>query len=410
MIARALSVALAASLTAALQASPSRAAAGDLDPRFGHEGKITTDFAGPYDVATGMSAQRDERVVVVGYSEHQIAVARYGHRGLDRTFGDSGRVLTSFGTDTARAWDVAVEPEDKIVVVGEAGAFSNTDFGLVRYQANGSLDPTFGLDGKVTTEIGGDLDQANAVALQPDGRIVVAGESMQGGYFQVAVARYEADGSLDPSFGSGGVVTADLSPGHDRPRDVAVQPDGKILLVGSASDFIALVRYDPDGSLDTTFGDGGVVLANPGPGWEAGSGLALQPDGKILVTGYDSRPARLVARFEADGSLDPTFGDGGVVLIAFPFLFGTDVVVQPDGKIITAGSAQPGSDAGFGISRHNPDGSLDASFSRDGLVIIQFSDTYDSASDLIIARRGLIVVAGWGDTGRYRFCVARLIG
>src|SRR6266566_313079 len=219
-----LALVLLATLSGSAQAAP-----GDLDSSFGTGGLVTTDFAGRGDFGLAVALQSDGKIVAAGNSSAvgvfsvNFALARYNTNGsLDSTFGTGGTVLTSFGGNLSAAFDVAVQPDDKIVAVGVAGS----DFGIARYSANGTLDPTFGSGGLVTTDFGGS-DQANGIALQPDGKIVVVGP-LQG---KIGVARYNTDGSLDSTFGSGGKVMTDASPSFDGAFDVAVW-SGKIVVGG----------------------------------------------------------------------------------------------------------------------------------------------------------------------------------
>lgn len=223
---------------------------------------------------------------------------------LDPTFSGDGKVLTGIADDD-RANDVAVQSDGKIVSVGASADYSVTEshFALTRHHTDGTPDTDFGGDGTVTTPINNmdpDLQwsEAHAVALQPDGKIVVAGTSWRGSenccWF--TVARYNTDGTLDSGFGGGdGRVFTDFG-GPDEARAVAVQPDGKIVAAGSAGGQVALARYNADGSPDTGFGGGdGQVSTDPAPGLpeEGGDGqaLALQSDGKIVVGVRSGRPA-----------------------------------------------------------------------------------------------------------------------
>jgi uncharacterized delta-60 repeat protein len=213
---------------------------------------------------------------------------------LDATFGASGIVTTRIyaGPGENAASGVAIQPDGKIVAVGYAPSTSSYDFVVVRYTVSGTLDTTFGTTGVVTTPIGPVNDYARDVAIQPDGKIVAGGYAHNGSDFDFAVVRYTVSGTLDTTFGSGGVVTTSIGPGTDYARDVAIQPDGKIVVGGAASngsdnDF-AVVRYTTSGAPDTAFGSGGVVTTPIGPGNDSAGGVAIQPDGKIVAGGYAS--------------------------------------------------------------------------------------------------------------------------
>jgi len=249
------------------------------------------------------------------------------------------------------AHGVAVQPDGKLVAVGVAKTSRSGDFALARYNTNGSLDATFGTGGKVTTDFNGNDDAANAVVLQPDGKIVVAGEAKTSRNQDFALARYNANGSLDPTFGTGGKVTTDFAGNDDAAFALVLQPDGKLVAAGEAKtsrnqDF-ALARYNANGSLDPTFGTGGKVTTDFNGDDDAAHGLVLQPDGKLVAAGVakTSRSGDFaLARYNANGSLDPTFGTGGKVTTDFN---GDDdaafaVARQTDGKIVAAGGAKVG--------------------------------------------------------------------
>lgn len=249
-------VMLAGLVTIVLPAVPARAVSGGtLDPTFGSGGKLLTDFGGQ-EMAYGVRVQADGKIVAAGFSNtdgnHDFALARYDRDGtLDPTFGTGGKVLTDVSGagsyDEARA--VAVEPDGKILAAGSSDAGGSTDFAVVRYDGDGTLDPAFGAGGQVLTNFGGS-DYAYAVAVQGDGKVVAAGSSDAGGSTDFALVRYNNDGSLDGRFGGGGKVLTDVGGGsNDVALAVAVQADGKIMAAGVVSglgwsDF-ALTRYQP---------------------------------------------------------------------------------------------------------------------------------------------------------------------
>jgi uncharacterized delta-60 repeat protein len=203
---------------------------------------------------------------------------------LDTSFGNGGKVTTPIGATIDFLDALAVQPDGKIIAVGGSFNGLDYDFAVVRYNENGTLDTSFGIGGKVTTPVGTNTtDGAADVALQPDGKIVVAGGSgMFSGGGNFGLVRYNADGSLDTSFGTGGkVVTPVVGQGSDNASAVAILPGGKILAAGVASSNYALVRYNPDGTLDTSFGTGGKIITNHGSGGNL-LGMTLQPDNKIV--------------------------------------------------------------------------------------------------------------------------------
>lgn len=335
---------------------------GGPDETFGQGGTAPAIFD-----ANGVAMQEDKKIVVVGRSGNDFGVARYNADGtLDRRFGNRGIVTTDFG-DVESAQGVALQAHDnqwKIVVVG--GTF--TAVHVARYRHDGSLDPSFGVGGKVVTGLGG----ASAVALQADGKIVVAGTGVRPLSIRndFLLIRYSEDGSLDPTFGAGGIVYTDFGGRIDRASALVIQPDGRIVAAGGVganrvftpSDF-GLARYLDDGSLDGTFGVGGRVrtIFNETadvPDLSAAFGIALQPDGKIAVAGFvfsllvsDSSQMALV-QYDAFGIPDATFGDGGSVVTDLGS--GADsaraVAVQPDGKIVLA--ADRGTSGSYVLARY----------------------------------------------------------
>jgi uncharacterized delta-60 repeat protein len=341
------------------------AAPGDVDTSFNPPNGFVTYDGGNVDYGYGVALQPDGKIVVAGYADNgptfDILVFRYNPDGsLDGTFGTGG-IATYDSGDHEGAWAVALQPDGKIVVAGVHADGTDVDVLVVRFNPDGSLDGTFGTGGAATYD--GEYDEyAEAVALQPDGKIVVAGYALDVTevgigdviiYEDVLVLRYNPDGSLDDGFGTGGVVTydgGDLEVG----LAVAIQPDGKIVVAGAYNDGtgagVLVLRYNPDGSLDGTFGTGGVATYN-GALVDSGWAVALQPDGKIVVAGYafDTRYVIyedvLVLRYNPDGSLDGTFGTGGVVTYdGGNGDYAEAVALQPDGKIVVAGYNFNGTD------------------------------------------------------------------
>jgi uncharacterized delta-60 repeat protein len=255
--------------------------AGDLDPSFGQGGVVTQSFGkNEYSGAEGVAVQPDGNIVLAGWvGARGFTVLRYTSRGsLDLSFGKDGIVQTPFEY-WGFAGAVALQPDGKIVVAGVSCGCTDTvlsQFTLARYTPNGSPDPTFGQDGITTTPIAFGPSytaesSASSLAILPDGKILAAGTTEgTDGYFNpsaFAIARYKADGSLDPTFGEDGVVRTRFR-GVDRLRGIAVDPDGKIDAVGTVNTVgpheyhpgLGIARYNPDGSVDHTFGEGGKVI------------------------------------------------------------------------------------------------------------------------------------------------------
>jgi uncharacterized delta-60 repeat protein len=424
---------------------PAAAAPGDLDRSFRNDGTLVTNIT-PWNEDVGdMAIQANGRIVVVGRASTRegygrFAVVRYRPDGaLDRSFGGDGIVTTDLTAREDAATGVAIQPDGKIVVAGSAaGARGRARFAVVRYERNGALDGSFGDDGSVTVRVaaGGD-DDASDVAIGPDGRIVVVGTSSS--LHAIAVARLDATGELDPTFGGDGKLTWAPGEGFASGSAVALQPDGRIVVAGqswteSAFDGIVVLRYEPEGTLDEGFGVDGVGTAEFTTGTDGGGdgagGVALQPDGKIVVAGdagglaeYTSRFG--LARFGDDGVLDATFGGDGTVRTNFTRWDDNakDLAIQPDGKIVAVGVAGFGWGglSTFALARYEADGSLDDTFGEGGKLrtpfggpgpgdLIEILGAHAAAVEL--QPDGRIVVAGEADRAGAdridgRFAVAR---
>jgi len=411
---------LAISLFFALSASVS-AAPGDLDPTFGNGGIVITRGINGNNLnylsyALAMAIQPDGKIVVVGegndgtfnFVAWDFAVVRYNTDGsLDSSFASNGRVVTQLSDNYDGAGAVAIQPDGKIVVAGRCDRIDSNS-AVVRYNPNGSLDASFNDTGIALTS-GAD----RSVAIQADGKIVVAGGGGNGSF---AIVRYNPNGSLDTTFNGSGRVT---TPVGGSANSVAIQADGKIIAAGESrngSSAFVLVRYNADGSLDTSFNGTGTVITSVGNAGSGASDLAIQIDGKIVVAGYSLAAADnwrtadfAIVRYNPDGSLDPSFGGTGKILIpdSDSADYARSVAIQPNGKIVVAGdSSNIGSDftvegSDFALVRLNPNGSLDTSFNGTGTVITSVGNAWDTASSVAIQTDGKIVVAG--DTGPDEF-------
>ncbi|MCF6185651.1 MAG: T9SS type A sorting domain-containing protein, partial [Bacteroidales bacterium] len=313
---------------------------GTLDSSFGTDGKITTDFAGSPDAAGSVIVQTNGKIVAAGCSEdtnylHNFAVARYNSDGsLDSSFGTSGKVITAIGNGDDIGNSVAIQSDGKILVAG----YSSDDFAIVRYNIDGTLDNSFGTNGKVITDFNGEIDKGYSVAIQSDGKIIVAGTS----FSDFALVRYDTNGILDNSFGISGKITTDICDSTDIGKSVAIQSDGKIVVAGKAtndstfSDF-AVVRYNSDGTLDATFGSTGKVVITVGDGYDEGNSVAIQSDGKIVVAGvshnnsgiYGSEDEFALVRYFSDlniGVVD--FSGKGFSILIYPNPIQNDVMLE----------------------------------------------------------------------------------
>jgi uncharacterized delta-60 repeat protein len=303
---------------------------------------------------------------------------------LDASFDSDGIVTTDFG-GTDQIWSVAIQSDGKIVVAGQ----SDSEFGLARYTTAGALDTTFGSGGIVTTIISG-TDRVLSVVIQSDGKIIAAGYSNN----NFALARYTTAGALDTTFDSDGIVTTDFG-STDQIWSVAIQSDGMIIAVGSSNDNFALARYTTTGALDTTFDTDGKVTTDFGSTDRAHS-VAIQSDGmivgKIVAVGKSDTDFAL-ARYTTAGALDTTFDTDGKVTTDFGSTdWAHSVAIQSDGKIIAAGY----SNNNFALARYTTAGALDTTFDTDGKVTTDFGST-DRAHSVAIQSDGKIVAAGFSN-------------
>ena len=290
-------------LIAAIASIPSLASAaadGALDTTFGTGGKVTTTIGGG-DQGKAIAIQSNGKILVVGDDSNDFKVVRYNTDGsLDTSFDSDGKVTTDINGGFDDGQSVAIQSDGKIVVAGMGRVGLNENFAVVRYNTDGSLDTTFDTDGKATTDIGTNTtDKANAVAIQSDGKIIAAGTSNN----DFAIARYTATGALDTTFDTDGKATTDIGTSTtDTANAVAIQSDGKIIAAGTSNDDFAVARYTTTGALDTSLDTDGKVTTDIGTGtFDAGNAMAIQGDSKIVVAGQSSAsgpPSFAVARYE----------------------------------------------------------------------------------------------------------------
>jgi uncharacterized delta-60 repeat protein len=341
---------------------------GRLDPAF-NGGSVTTALGEVGDVLHGVAAQSDGRIVAAGAATRAsnkdhgrpetFSLVRYTPAGrLDETFGDGGKVLTQVSTDDlSHASVVMLQPDGKILVAGSALTqhwwplpVRRWDFAVVRYMPTGRLDTSFGSGGKAVHSVGDvSEDSAADMALQPDGKIVLVGSAHVRYPADIGLLRLKPNGGRDRSFGDGGRVVTQWKGGNSA-SSVTIQSDGKILVVAATG---IVLRYLPDGKLDPTFGDAGAMPV------ASASHIVLQPDGKILLASL----ARL-ARYLPDWRLDPSFGSAGTTTVDAGRNFRPGApVLQPDGRILLGGSSVAADgQLRFTMARCNPDGTLDSTF------------------------------------------------
>jgi uncharacterized delta-60 repeat protein len=406
---------------------------GALDATFGSQGTARADaFGGD---RSAMALQSDGKIVMVGGTTVDFILARFNADGtLDTSFDADGKVTTDMVSGVQEeALGVAIQADGKIIVVGYAGVLTVPpapsqfpNFALARYNADGSLDASFGVGGKV---VSGAVGQAYAVAIQPDGKIVVAGDftlrAQSGGDFSdFTLARYNPNGTLDASFNGDGTVGTDIAGVTNAARNIVLQPNGAIVVSGkplgsqAGFDHTDVVRYTAGGSLDTSFGVGGKLAL---PGKELEGGLALQSDGKLVLVGrVDTSVAPAVPgtvtefalmRLNADGSPDAAFGDAGTAHTAIEpgqRDSANAVALQADGRIVVAGSSS-NVNRDFAVARYNANGTLDTTFANQGKLTIDFLGFTDIADSVAIQPDGKIVLGGLSRGNVDGYGVARVL-
>ncbi|MEO8061917.1 MAG: Calx-beta domain-containing protein [Pseudomonadota bacterium] len=375
-----------------------------LDPTFGGIGKVSTDFGGD---ETDMLIQPDGKIIMIGGSGSDFVLARYNSNGtLDDEFGNGGLVTTDIagGADAALAGALQ---GDKIIVVGYARVGGNDDFAVVRYNANGTPDTSFGTQGKVTTDFFGKRNGAYAVAIASDNQIIVAGEAQaaSGIGADFALARYSANGVFDTTFGgvAAGKVVTDIVGGTDLGRNVVIDSSGKILVSGAITlanepflEHMGIARYDSNGVPDNSFDvDGKLSVLSR----SLGEALAMQGD-KILIAGSTPVSGKRqfgLMRLNTNGSVDSTFGSGGLTTTQFSTLgdFGRAIALQADGKILVSGQASNELQPDFALARYSANGAPDLTFDGDGKMTVDFFGKGDSAESVAVQADGRIVLGGF---------------
>lgn len=395
---------------------------GILDTTFDSDGIAATDITpSENDILRSIALLADGRIVVCGDNDSSFVVVRYMPDGtLDSTFDDDGIVTTDVDETigSSVAMSVVIDTfgvDHKIVVAGYAFSFlTGFDFAVARYNLDGSLDSSFDNNGIVKTTINNTGSFGHSALIQPsDGKIVVAGSSYHSpggnGFKDFAAVRYNDDGSLDTSFGGDGIVTTQVETGDATAYGIAAKSGGKLVLAGhssitseqNAADDFTVVQYNSDGSLDTSFDTDGKVVSPWNHFPSIARAIALQPDGKLVVVG-DSNNIFAVVRFNTNGTLDTTFGGSGKVRIGFGGLSSAKAVaIQPDGKIVVVGSALSSGfvDYDFAIARLNSNGSLDTTFDFDGLKKVSFGSQQDEANAVAVSGSGKIFVGGMANVG-----------
>lgn len=377
-----------------LEARDTPAAIGTADLSFGGTGSVS--LAGT--TFNAVAVQADGKIVAAGTNGSDIVVARYNFDGtLDSTFDADGIKTIDAGSSADSANAIAVQSDGKLVIAGK----NSNNAVVIRLWADGMSDTSLGGTGQKAIDFGGTGDTANAIAFQPNGRIVVAGSS--GSDF--AVARLNpADGTLDTTFNGTGTAVLDIGGAADSANAVVIHPNGSILLAGTNGSDLAFLRVNGDGTLDTTFDADGIRTIDVGGGADTITAMALQRDGKIVAVGTDGADLLALRLIAANGELDNSFhGDGLQTIDASGSDIAKALAIQPDGKIVLAG--QDGASHAV-AARLRADGSLDTSFGDNGTSEFDFGGA-STANGVAIASNGRLVLVGKGGSSG---AVARIDG
>ena len=385
---------------------------GTSDTSFGTGGRTINDVAGLADSSENVAIASNGAIVVVGSAAADFAIACYNSNGSpDAAFGVGGQTTTDFGASTDHAYALSIDSSGRFVVAGVAG----DDFALARYTSDGNLDTSFGTAGTTTTDFAGYNDLASSACIDSNERILVAGYANDGSDDDFALARYNSDGTLDTSFGTGGKITTDFAGNNDQANAMAIDSSGRIVVVGGSGDDFGLVRYNADGSLDTTFGTGGMVITDFWGNSDCATAVAIDASGRLLVAGYASDGSDddfALARYNSDGTLDTSFGTGGK--ITTDFAGNNDqanaMAIDSNGRIVIAGRASVDGNNDFAVARYYADGNLDTTFGSGGKPTGDYALGSDVANALSLDSSGRIVVAGSSDRGGGDFALIRVIG
>ena len=387
--------------------------AGMAIDQFGAAGGVLTNINGADSQAWAVVAQPDDKLIAAGLANMTntvngviggFALVRYTPDGqLDPVFGSSGIVTpTQLGGD-ANVRALALQPDGKIVAAGYKVFFAGRAAAVVaRFNTDGSLDAGFGSNGFVTPDIGSPgHDFLFALAIQSDGKIVTGGKTTGVTASGAAVLlRYNANGTLDTGFGTGGITTVQVGSCGNSINALQLLADGKILAAGGMDCRSGLMRFLPNGTLDAGFGSqGAVTTLFPGNTISAVNSLVLQSDGRIVaLSDGNSGQGPLLARYEADGTLDATFGVGGIAPSSFALLSGNSAVLTTGGKIVLAGLASGGTTR-FAVARYSSGGLPDATFGNNGQISFLAGMSSAGALAATVTQGNKLVLAGFGTTG-----------
>jgi len=401
------------------------AAQGDLDATFNPPDGYVLHNGWNKDSYVGVAIQTDSKIVVstgiLSGTDADVGVLRYNGDGtLDSAFGTDGIVIYDGGKGNDCGRLVTIQADGKIILTGYGNNGEDYDILTMRYNSDGTLDTSFGTNGIAIYNNGNRNDYGRAIAIQSDGKIVVTARSTGNSTSIAMILRYNGDGTLDSTFGTNGVVIYEGDQGNDGFRDVAIQTNGKIVVSGytktDAGFDVLTARYTSNGTLDNTFGTSGVVTYDGGHGDDGARGVAIQSDGKIVVSGGNYNGTDLdvlVLRYNSTGTSDNAFGTNGVV--SYDSGKGNDngrrLTIQGGNKIVVTGNTPNGTDEDVLILRYNVDGSADGTFGSNGIVTLNIVTGKDFGEGVAIQADAKIIIAGGSFNGTGNdVMVLRVIG
>ncbi|HNW98272.1 MAG TPA: T9SS type A sorting domain-containing protein [Bacteroidales bacterium] len=394
---------------------------GILDCDFNSDGKIITDFGTDNDAASSIAVQTDGKIIIAGTTIEPITldnllITRYTPDGnIDQTFATNGFDTLGFSDAMDRPHSVIIQPDEKILIAGSSYLSGKSFYFVVRYNANGSLDNSFGNNGKLFSQIDGKFTYVSSIMLAPDGKIFCGGSCDT----DLLLFKLLSDGSIDNTFGTNGYVTTDMSPDETIVK-IAIQSDGKILAAAQVGGFstkydFGLLRYNSNGTLDSTFSYDGKLFTSFGPDHDYCNDMCLAPDGKIFLAGTsNTNPTNSFAliKYNSNGSIDLSFNQSGKVLMPIrKSSICNSVELQEDGKILISGySLDDSNNSDFTLVRLNINGSIDSTFGTDGIVLTDFGTNVDYSTCMAIQPDGRILLGGKSDLNFFNIvAIARYI-
>jgi len=385
-----------------------KAQSGNPDSTFATNGKLyinISPISNSTDFANTVALQTDGKVLIAGStwtgSTKNFALARCNSDGtLDNTFNQSGIVTTEVGISSV-IHSIAIQPNNKIIAVGCSESNQNDGFLLVRYNCDGSLDSSFGINGIVRTQISGVEEGARTAKIQGDGKIIVGGYSGSNESQNFALARYESNGMIDTTFGENGIQITKFNDEPDGITSIALQSDGKIVAGGYSylegiSNF-ALARYNSDGSLDNTFGSEGKIISLFNNQGSSASSIAIQKTGKIVLGGSCGEHMNsnfILARYNSDGSIDNSFNNIGYTITdidSSDHLYA--IALWSDDRIIVAGKSYDITNNNFVLAQFDSDGTIDSSFANYGIKTTPIPSGLSTRGGICLQNDGKIITA-----------------